>query len=55
MKSLSDLEYVELYAKKLKQDSRYFKQQKMLIDSQIIASRSLFRAMFAGSDFKQKA
>ena len=51
---MNDLDYAELYAKKLKEDNRLFKQQKMLIESQLQASSSLFKNMFSG-DFKTKA
>jgi hypothetical protein len=40
---LTDLDYIKFYAKKLKENNRYFKQQKDLIDSQFQASKSLFR------------
>lgn len=50
------LDYVELYANKLKEDNSLFRQQKMLIESQMSASRSLFRSMFgAGKEFKINA
>ena len=55
MKQLSDIDYVELYANKLKHDNSLFKQQKMLIESQLKASSSVFRNMFAGENFKEKA
>ncbi len=50
----SQLDYVEFYANMLKADCTHFEQQKMLIDSQLQASSSLFKRMFAG-DFKAKA
>lgn len=52
---ISDMDYVEFYAERLKIDNRLFKQQKLLIDSQIIASRSLFRNKFKEKDFKTEA
>ena len=52
MKPKSDLDYVELYAEKLKKDNSLFKQQKKLIESQLHSSSSLFKKMFAGRDFK---
>tara|TARA_Y100000031_G_C7982378_1_gene275380 strand:+ start:397 stop:585 length:189 start_codon:yes stop_codon:yes gene_type:complete len=52
---MKEIDYVELYAKKLKEDPSLFEQQKMLIDSQITGSRSLFENMFKGEDFKEKA
>jgi hypothetical protein len=52
---MNNIDYVELYAKKLKHDGSLFKQQKMLIESQLRASSSLFKNMFAGANFKEKA
>ena len=40
---MNDIDYVIYYARKLKEDNSYFKQQKMLIDSQIDSSRELFK------------
>jgi len=52
----TDLDYVEFYANKLKEDSSIFKQQKMLIESQLKSSSSLFRGMFGtGKMFKVRA
>ena len=42
----TDLDYIELYANKLKIDNSLFKQQKMLIESQLHGSSDLFRKMF---------
>jgi hypothetical protein len=50
---MKNFDYVEQYAKKLKHDGSLFKQQKMLIESQLKASSSLFNNMFAGVDFKE--
>ncbi|PIN87103.1 hypothetical protein COV19_01245 [Candidatus Woesearchaeota archaeon CG10_big_fil_rev_8_21_14_0_10_44_13] len=55
MRPKTDLDYVELYAKKLKEDNSSFKQQKKLIESQLKSSSSLFRNMFGKADFKEKA
>lgn len=55
MKILTDLDYVEIYAEKLKQDGSLFNQQKMLIESQIKASRSLFIKSFGKKNFKENA
>lgn len=52
---LNELDYVELYAKKLKEDSSLFKQHKKLIEAQLHGSSSLFRNMFAGKNFKKNA
>lgn len=52
---ITDMDYVELYAKKLKEDNSLFKQQKMIIESQIKSSNSLFLNMFGNKNFKQNA
>ena len=49
------IDYVELYAKRLKEDNSLFKQQKKFIEAQFHASCSLFKGMFAGKNFKQSA
>jgi hypothetical protein len=54
MKIMSDLDYVVLYASKLKEDNRLFAQQKRLIENQIKASSSLFKNAF-GREFKENA
>ena len=51
---LTDMDYVELYAKRLKHDPSLFRQQKLLIESQLQSSHSLFKAMF-GKNFKENA
>ena len=50
----TNLDYVELYAKKLKTDNSLFSQQKSLIESQIKISHSFFLNSF-GENFKVKA
>ena len=55
MRPKTDLDYIELYAEKLKKDNRLFKQQKALIESQLKSSSSLFRNMFGKTCFKEKA
>ncbi|HLC89056.1 MAG TPA: hypothetical protein VJG49_03390 [Candidatus Nanoarchaeia archaeon] len=52
---MKEIDYVELYARELKKNPALFRQQKMLIESQYNASRSLFRNMFQGEDYNQKA
>ncbi len=42
MKNLTNLDYVEIYAQKLREDNTLFVQQKMLIESQMKSSSSLF-------------
>ncbi len=50
------LDYIELYASRLKEDNSLFKQQKKLIESQLKSSSSLFRNMFGtGKAFKVNA
>ena len=52
----TDMDYVELYANRLKEDNSLFRQQKMLIESQMHASASLFRNRFGkGKEFKINA
>mgnify|MGYP001563339606 CR=1 FL=1 len=53
-KIMEDLDYVVLYAEKLKKDKSLFEQQKRLIEDQIKASSSLFKNSF-GNDFKKGA
>lgn len=48
------IDYVKFYAERMREDNKYFQQQKMLIDSQIIASRNLFKNRFK-DDFKREA
>ena len=55
MKPKTRMDYVELYAKKLRNEPLLFEQQRMLIDSQIIASRELSRNMFGDADFRKNA
>ncbi len=55
-KIMSDLDYVELYANKLKKDNSLFLQQKMLIESQLQASSAIFKNRFGEHDnFKKNA
>ncbi|NCN39576.1 MAG: hypothetical protein COY38_00755 [Candidatus Aenigmarchaeota archaeon CG_4_10_14_0_8_um_filter_37_24] len=55
MKPKTDMDYIELYAEKLKSDNSLFKQQKKLIESQLKGSSSLFSNMFSGKNFKADA
>jgi hypothetical protein len=52
---MNDLDYVELFSKKIKNDHLLFEQQKKIIESQLKGSSSLFTNMFADGDFKVKA
>lgn len=55
MKVLTRLDYVKLYAQKLKQNNNLFKQQKLLIESQMKGSTSLFRNFLGKGHFKEHA
>lgn len=56
LKIMTNRDYVRLYANKMKNDNKYFKQHKMLIESQLKASSSLFKNSFGvGEDFKTNA
>ncbi|MCX6750023.1 MAG: hypothetical protein NTZ83_01045 [Candidatus Pacearchaeota archaeon] len=48
----TDLDYVILYAEKLKENPKFFVQQKELIDSQLTASSELTKKRFSKTDFK---
>lgn len=51
-----NLDYVKIYSSKLREDSKYFKQHKMLIDSQLKTSKLLFAKRFGtGNQFKTNA
>ena len=53
---ITNQDYIAFYAEKLREDASIFKQQKMLIESQMQASDSLFRNMFGeGEEFKKNA
>lgn len=54
MELKTDMDFVELYAQRLKEDNSLFKQQKILIESQMKSSKSFFRNMF-GKNFKKGA
>jgi len=50
------LDYIELYANRLKKNNSLFKQQKELIESQLQGSSALFKKMFGtGKSFKINA
>lgn len=52
----TDLDYVEHYAAKLKENADFFKQQKLIIESQLHSSTMLFKGMFGkGKQFKINA
>lgn len=40
------LDYIEIYAKALKENPKHFKEQKMLIESQLNSSKELFMKRF---------
>jgi hypothetical protein len=49
-----DIDFVVYYAEKLKEDNKFFQQQKVFLESQIKASKSIFSA-WQGRDFKKRA
>jgi len=51
----TDKDYIQLYAEALKRNPKLFKQQKMLIDSQLKASKSLFKNFDKEEEFKLNA
>jgi hypothetical protein len=52
----ADRDYILLYAEELnKNPKEIFHQQKILINSQIISSRSFFQNLFKGKNFKLEA
>lgn len=56
MKLETDKDYITFYAKKLKKDNSVFKQQKVLIESQLNGSSSLYKKRFGiGNKFKTNA
>ena len=55
MKPITNNDYVELYARKLRDDNSLFIQQKKLLEAQFKGSASLFSNWFAGKDFKTEA
>ena len=55
MKLMTDVDYVEMYARRLKNDNSIFAQQKKLIESQLQGSSSLFSKAFSGGDFRKAA
>lgn len=54
MKFKKDEDYIIYYSKRLKKDNSLFEQQRKFLNSQIIASRSLF-ANWKGIEFKKNA
>jgi len=51
----TEIDYIKIYAEKLKSDSSIFDSQKRFIESQLKASISLFRNAFPKNKFKEKA
>ncbi len=51
----SDLDYIEIYARKLKENPELFKQQKELIESQLSGSSELAKKRFSEENFKANA
>lgn len=48
----TDLDYIEVYAKKLIENQEFFKQQKELIESQLLSSSALTKQRFSKENFK---
>ncbi len=56
MKTKTRMDYIKIYAERLRKDNAMFKQQKMLIESQLQSSSQIFRSMFGdGKDFEKNA
>jgi len=53
--TLTDLDYVSIYANKLKENPDLFKQHAELIDSQIKASKEIFKKKFGTRNFNENA
>ncbi len=51
----TDLDYIEVYAKKLIENPKFFKQQKELIESQLSISSDLTKKRFSKENFKTQA
>jgi hypothetical protein len=51
----TDLDYIDLYAEKLKENPSLFKKQKELIESQLESSSALFKKRFSNKNFKTNA
>jgi len=51
----TDLDYIEFYAKKLRENPEFFKQQKELIESQLSSSSDLTKKRFSKKNFKTEA
>ena len=51
----TDLDYIEIYAKKLRENPEFFKQQKELIESQLASSSDLTEKRFSKENFKTQA
>lgn len=53
-KPKSDLDYIEIYAKKLRENPALFKQQKELIESQLSSSSEITKKRFPKENFKSQ-
>ena len=51
----TDLDYVGIYAEKLKENPSLFRNQKELIESQLESSSALIKKRFSGKNFKTNA
>lgn len=50
-----NLDYIEIYSERLKNDNSLFDQHKRFIESQLKASSSLFKEAFPETEFKELA
>ena len=48
----TDLDYIVVYAEKLKENPKFFKQQKELIETQLSSSAALAKQRFSKENFK---
>ena len=51
----TDLDYIKIYAEKLRENPKFFKQQKELIESQLSSSSDLTKKRFSRENFKVQA
>lgn len=52
----TDQDYIEHYSARLRENPSFFRQQKLIIESQLHSSTMLFRRMFGqGKNFKSNA
>lgn len=52
---MEDIDYVRMYAKKAREDNSVFEQHRKFINSQLQASREIFRKRFGTENFEENA